>query len=209
MVKPPPPDIVVGRLPMYLRALNAMQNEGIEVAASYELGQRLGISSAQIRKDLALFGDFGKQGTGYQISYLIDQLRTILQVDRNWAVIVVGAGHVGIALVNYRGFQVHGFHIEAIFDADPAKIGQNVNGYTVQDVAQVADYVQQHDIKFAMVATPADAAQAITDVLTGAGIQSVLNYAPTSLVVPEGVHVQDIDPVSRLQHMAYYVRERA
>ncbi|MFP4322424.1 MAG: redox-sensing transcriptional repressor Rex [Anaerolineales bacterium] len=209
MVKLPPPDIVIGRLPMYLRALHAMSQEGIEVAASYELGQRLGISSAQIRKDLALFGDFGKQGTGYQISYLIEQLRTILQVNRNWAVIVVGAGHVGLALINYGGFQAHGFHIEAIFDADPAKIGQSINGYTIQDVEGVQAYIQAHDIKFAMVATPAGAAQAITDTLVEAGIQCILNYAPTSLAVPEGVYVQDIDPVSKLQHMAYYVRDGA
>jgi redox-sensing transcriptional repressor len=203
--KSPPPDIVIGRLPLYLRALDALAKEDAHVTSSYELGERLGMSSAQIRKDLSHFGDFGKQGTGYQIHFLIDQLRQILHVNREWLVIIVGAGHIGQALVNYRGFSENGFKIVGVFDNDEAKIGQVMNGYVVQPIAHAPAYIRQHDIKIAMLTTPAEAAQATAEMLVEAGVRSILNYAPTPLTVPEGVQVQSIDPVSRLQHMTYYL----
>src|SRR5215203_4857842 len=122
------PDIVIGRLPVYLRTLKLLAAEGQEVASSQELGERLGISSAQIRKDLSHFGEFGKQGTGYHIHYLIDQLRQILHLEGEWLVALVGAGYLGHALAHYGGFQHRGFRIAWIFDSDPAKIGQVMNG---------------------------------------------------------------------------------
>src|SRR3990172_1747163 len=125
------PDIVIGRLPIYLRALTRLAQEGHEVTSSHELGQRLGISSAQIRKDLSHFGGFGKQGTGYQISYLIDQLKQVLKVDREWDVALVGAGDLGHAVANYRGFADRGFRIVCVFDNDPQKIGQLIGGHIV------------------------------------------------------------------------------
>jgi redox-sensing transcriptional repressor len=201
------PDIVIGRLPVYLRTLKLLAAEGHEVASSQELGERLGISSAQIRKDLSHFGDFGKQGTGYQISYLIEQLRQILQVNREWGVIIVGAGHVGQALANYRDFPDHGFKIVAIFDSDPAKIGMKISDLVIQDVNDVPVVLREHHIKIAMLATPAEAAQEIVNMLVGYGVQSILNYAPINLSVPDGVQVQYIDPVGKLQHMTYYIRE--
>src|SRR5215203_4339008 len=120
------PDIVIGRLPLYLRALTRLQQEGRDVTSSHELGRHLGISSAQIRKDLSHFGGFGKQGTGYQIEFLVDKLRQVLQVNREWPVAVVGAGNLGSAISHYRGFSERGFRIAWLFDASADKIGQRV-----------------------------------------------------------------------------------
>lgn len=199
------PDIVVGRLPIYLRALSRLSLEGVKVTSSKELGERLGISSAQIRKDLSHFGEFGKQGTGYQIDFLIEQLRRILKVDRDWDVALVGVGDLGRALAHYNGFRNRGFHISLVFDNDPAKIGMQLNGFQIYDSAQVSEMIQQHGIKLAMVAVPAEAAQSVTDALVKAGVTGILNYAPINLTVPEGVHVQYIDPVVHLQRMTFYV----
>jgi redox-sensing transcriptional repressor len=199
------PDIVISRLPVYLRALTRMQAESQEITSSKELGDRLGISSAQIRKDLSHFGEFGKQGTGYQIKFLVDQLRRILKVEREWDVALVGAGAIGHALAHYDGFYDRGFRIMLIFDSDPAKIGTHINGFEICDVARLGELIQQHSITLAMVAVPADAAQAVTDELVKAGVRGILNYAPINLTVPENVHVQYIDPVVHLQRITYYV----
>src|SRR5258707_7527441 len=137
------PDIVIGRLPIYLRALNQLIQQGHEITSSKELGERLGISSAQIRKDLSHFGEFGKQGTGYEIKKLVDQLRRILKVEREWDVALVGAGAIGHALAHYNGFTDRGFRISMIFDNDPAKIGTSINGFQVRDVAQMSELIQQ------------------------------------------------------------------
>lgn len=199
------PDIVISRLPVYLRALTRMKLEGQEVTSSHELGEKLGISSAQIRKDLSHFGEFGKQGTGYRISYLLDQLRRILKVDHEWAVALVGAGSVGYALMNYNGFRDRGFRIELVFDTHPEKIGQTVNGFTIHAFSQMPDMIQQHGITLAMVTVPAEAAQSVTDALVKAGVRGILNYAPINLVVPEEVKVQYIDPALHLQRMTFYL----
>jgi redox-sensing transcriptional repressor len=199
------PDIVIGRLPIYLRALSRMALEGIHITSSHELGRRLGISSAQIRKDLSHFGEFGKQGTGYHIQYLIDQLRRILKVDREWEVALVGAGDLGTALAHYNGFRDRGFRISLIFDNDPAKIGTWIDGYQVQDAAQMAERIRRQGIVLAMVAVPAEAAQQVTDELVKAGVKGILNYAPINIKVPEDLRVQYIDPVVHLQRMTYYV----
>jgi redox-sensing transcriptional repressor len=199
------PDIVVGRLPIYLRALNFLTAEGREITSSQELGDRLGISSAQIRKDLSHFGEFGKQGTGYEIQFLREQLLRILQVDRLWDVVLVGAGDLGHALVRYGGFEGRGFRIVAVFDNNPAKIGEKLGALTIQDVSQLGDVVQGHKIQMAIIATPASAAQAVVEVLLGAGIRAILNYAPITVTVPSGIKVQYIDPVSHLQRMTFYL----
>ena len=204
-VKPPPPDIVIGRLPIYLRALDSLAKENNDITSSYELGERLGISSAQIRKDLSHFGDFGKQGTGYNISFLIDQLRDILKVNREWHVVILGAGHVGLALANYHDFTNHGFKLVGIFDNDSEKIRHAAGNLTIKDTKLAPDVIRQHDVKIAMIATPGAVAQDIADMLVGAGVQSILCYAPTTLIVPEDVHIQYIDPVTKLQHMTYYI----
>ena len=199
------PDIVIGRLPLYLRALTQLEISGTKVTSSHEMGEYLGISSAQIRKDLLHFGEFGKQGTGYNIRYLKKQLETILGVDQEWDVALVGAGGVGNAIVNYAGFRGRGFRIAVVFDKDPAKIGQNINDLIIQSTKQIKAKVSKMKIRIAMVAVPSDEAQTVTNELVEAGIESILNYAPTSLTVPSKVRIQHIDPVVGLQHMTYYM----
>jgi redox-sensing transcriptional repressor len=199
------PDIVVARLPLYLRSIEQMLGEGQLLTSSKELGERLGISSAQIRKDLSQFGEFGKQGTGYSIEFLISQIRQILKVDRIWDVVVIGAGDIGSAVARYQGFQDRGFKVVMVFDNDPAKIGMRVNEFIVQDAANLEEVIKKAGIKIAMLAVPGPAAQAITDRLVTAGVEAILNYAPVSLVVPPGVYVQNTDPVTHLQRMTYYL----
>jgi len=210
------PDIVIERLPLYLRALSQLMQEGQTITSSHELGQRLGISSAQIRKDLSHFGEFGKQGTGYQIQNLQTQLKQILQINREWSMIVVGAGDLGRAIANYGGFVERGFRVVGIFDSDPHKIGMGsatINGATnvelnalpVRDVAEAGAFVREHQIKIAMLAVPSNAAQPVCDKLVEAGIRAIVNYAPISLNVPANVRVEYIDPVMHLQHMTYYL----
>ena len=207
MFKPLVPDIVVGRLPLYLRALAEMKSEGKEITSSQELGDRLGISSAQIRKDLSQFGEFGKQGTGYNIEFLIQQLKRILKIEHIWDVALVGVGSLGYAVANYGGFVDRGFRIVSIFDVDPEKIQTQVGEFVVQDISDLQQDIRRKGIKVAMLAVPAEEAQAVTDELVEAGIQAILCYAPTSLNVPEDVKVQYIDPVLHLQRMTYYFLE--
>lgn len=205
MVSKSIPDIVVGRLPLYLRALQQMSNEGRQVTSSQELGERLGISAAQIRKDLSQFGEFGKQGTGYQIDYLLKQLRQILKVDRVWEMAVVGAGDIGSAVANYQGFVNRGFQVSMVFDNNPAKIGTQIGKFTVQDSANLLEKIQEAGIRVAMIAVPAEQAQAVADLLVKAGVKAILNYAPLNLSVPPDVKVQYIDPTAHLQRMTYYL----
>jgi redox-sensing transcriptional repressor len=199
------PDIIIGRLPVYLRALQQLSEKGIMTTSSQELGEIIGISAAQIRKDISQFGEFGKQGTGYSIPFLIERLRNILKVDRVWEVVIVGMGDIGHALARYNGFANRGFHINMVFDNDPQKIGQNVGEYEIFDTATLIEKVKQNKIKIAMLTAPASSAQEITDLLVKAGIKAILNYAPISLNVPGGVRVQYIDPVTHLQRMTYYL----
>lgn len=200
------PDIVIGRLPLYLRELSRMESEaGKTTTSSHELAERLGISSAQIRKDLSHFGEFGKQGTGYHIHYLIERLTEILHLTHEWPVALVGAGFLGHALASYRGFQRRGFVITCVFDNDPDKIGEAIGDLTVQSTAEMATALRARDIRIAVLAVPADVAQETTDALVAAGVRAILSYAPVSLVVPPGVFVSYSDPVVQLQQMTYHL----
>ncbi len=199
------PDIIVSRLPIYLRALRHMQSMGKLTTSSQELGERVGISAAQIRKDLSQFGEFGKQGTGYDITFLIDQLREILKVQRVWDVAVVGMGDMGHALSRYQGFSDRGFRVLMVFDNDPAKIGGQVGNFVVRDTKEIVPALKSSGIKLAMLCVPASAAQAVTNLLVEAGVKAILNYAPISLSVPAGVRVQYLDPSIGLQRMTYYL----
>jgi redox-sensing transcriptional repressor len=199
------PDIVVGRLPVYLRALSRMAQEGQTITSSKELGERLGISSAQIRKDLSHFGEFGKQGTGYHIEYLVEQLQRILKVNSEWEVALVGVGDLGHALAHYNGFANRGFHIVALFDSAPEKIGTTVGDLTVLDAANLVDEIRARGIRVAMLAVPADRAQEIADRLVEAGVRGILNYAPINIATSKDVRVQYIDPVIHLQRMTFYL----
>lgn len=199
------PDIIVGRLPIYLRALRHMREKGQQTTSSQELGEQVGISAAQIRKDLSQFGEFGKQGTGYHIPYLIDKLCEILKVDRVWDVAVIGAGDMGHALTRYQGFFNRGFRITLIFDNNPELIGDKIGDLTIQSTDNLVAAIKAGKVSLAMLTVPATAAQKITDDLVQAGIKAILNYAPISLNVPEGVIVQYIDPSTHLQRMTYYL----
>ncbi len=199
------PDIVVGRLPIYLRALQRMVQEGRKVTSSQELGERLGISAAQIRKDLSQFGEFGKQGTGYNIEYLAEQIQNILHVDRVWDVVVVGAGDIGSALARYQGFHDRGFRVQMIFDIDQKKVGKQIDAFVVKDAAQMVPLIRASRIKVGMIAVPAARAQGVAEQLVEAGVRAILNYAPINLNVNANVRVQYIDPVTHLQRMTYYL----
>lgn len=200
------PNIVIGRLPIYLRELRRMQGESDQLTtSSQELGERLGISSAQIRKDLSHFGEFGKQGTGYHISYLIERLTEILHLTGEWPVAVVGAGFLGHALASYRGFQRRGFHIVCIFDNDPDKIGKPIGELVIQDMTELEATLAELQVQIAILAVPVDEAQATSERLVEAGIRAILNYAPVSLSVPDDVFLSYSDPVVQLQQMTFYL----
>jgi redox-sensing transcriptional repressor len=204
-VKKPVPDIVVGRLPIYLRALRHLQEEGRSLASSRELAQRLGIGSAQIRKDLSHFGEFGKQGTGYDVANLAAELSRILHVDREWGMALVGAGDLGRAISQYAGFQARGFRVACVFDNNPEKVGRRLGKLEVLDMATLRHAIQEMGIQVAIVAVPASQAQNVVDELVQAGIRAILNYAPITVTVPPGVGVQYLDPVAHLQRMTYYL----
>ena len=199
------PDIIVSRLPVYLRALRRMQAQAQQNTSSQELGEFVGISAAQIRKDLSQFGEFGKQGTGYNIAFLISKLREILQVEHVWEVALVGMGDMGHALARYQGFTDRGFRVAMVFDNAPSKVGEQVGEFVIQDTGKMKQAIQETGIKVAMVCVPAAAAQAVTNQLVEGGVKAILNYAPISLSVPAGVRVQYLDPSIGLQRMTYYL----
>jgi redox-sensing transcriptional repressor len=201
----PVPDIVIGRLPIYLRALTHLLEEGQKITASRDLADRLGISSAQIRKDLSHFGEFGKQGMGYDIAHLRDQIRRILQVDRPWDMALVGAGDLGRAIASYGGFEGRGLRVAYVFDNDPQKIGRPLGKFEIWDAANLAKQLLKLEVKIAIVAVPAGAGQAVVNDLVKGGVKAILNYAPITVTVPPDVKVQYIDPVVHLQRMTYYL----
>lgn len=203
------PDIVIGRLPVYLRELNRMAHvDHLATTSSQELGRRLDISSAQIRKDLSHFGEFGKQGTGYHIPYLIEQLSEILHLTHTWDVAVVGAGYLGHALINYRGFNTRGFKVACVFDVDPGKVGERMGDVVVQHVDEMSRTIQESGVQMAILAVPTEVAQELTDQLVAAGVKSLLTYVPIHLIVPEGVQVSYSDPVVQMQRMTYYLEPK-
>ena len=200
------PYIVVSRLPIYLRALTLLAEEGQEITSSQELGQKLGLSPAQIRKDLSHFGEFGKQGTGYEIEYLQQQLRLILNASGKWQMILIGAGDLGRAIVlHYGEFEKRGFNIAAVFERDPRKIGQKLGPFEILNSQLIPQYMREAGIKIAIIAVPASEAQDVAENLIEAGIKAILNYAPITLSVPPEVKVQYMDPVIYLQRMTYYL----
>lgn len=203
------PGIIVSRLPVYLRALQRMQAAGQQNISSQELGEQVGISAAQIRKDLSQFGEFGKQGTGYNVAFLINKLREILHLKQVWDVALVGMGDMGHALARYPGFRDRGFRVAMVFDSDPKKIGTRAGEFTIHDAGEMADAIREAGIKIAMLCVPASLAQEVANQLIEAGVGAILNYAPISLSVPPGVHVQHLDPSIELQRMTYYLEQEA
>ena len=200
------PRIIIGRLPLYLRALNRLQKDGYEYASSRELGKLLDISAAQIRKDLSHFGELGKRGKGYEIEFLICKLNQILNTDNIWKMIVIGAGDLGSGLTRYKGFTNRGFQVSAIFDIDPQKIGKKIGDLVAKDIRELEEYVKTNNIQIAVLAIPAEYAQDVIDDLVDAGITAILNYAPIYLKTPQGVQIEHIDPAVHLQKLSYFLK---
>jgi len=200
------PRIIIGRLPLYLRALNRLQKDGYGYASSRELGKLLDISAAQIRKDLSHFGELGKRGKGYEIEFLICKLNQILNTDNIWKMIVIGAGDLGSGLTRYKGFANRGFQVSAIFDINPQKIGKKIGSLVVKDIQELDEFVETNNIRIAVLAIPAEYAQDVIDDLVDAGITAILNYAPIYLKTPDGVQIEHIDPAVHLQKLSYFLK---
>lgn len=196
----------VQRLPLYLRTVAQVAATGQELVSSEELGRISGVSPALIRKDLSLFGGFGKQGTGYGIRGLRDALTRILHLDANWEVALVGVGRLGRALLEDPALGGRGFSIVALFDNNPALVGQTVNGLVVQKASAIVECLRQRAIRIAILAVPAEAAQPVADQLAQASVTGILNYAPVSVSVPDQIVVRSVDPVSHLQQITFYMR---
>ena len=200
-----PPDVVIRRLPLYARSLRYLLEEGVHSVSSQELGERINVTAAQIRKDLSYFGEFGKQGIGYDVEKLLHHIENILGLTREWPVILIGVGHLGQAIARYEGFHSKGLRLVALFDSDESKIGKEVTGLTILDYNQIRDVIAEHEVRLAIIAVPAAHGQAVADLLIDAGVRAILNYAPIILQVPNDVWVRYIDPVAVLHSMTYYL----
>ena len=202
------PAPAVRRLSLYLRQLEGLWRDNQRTVSSKQLGSTLKLTDAQVRKDLAYFGQFGHPGIGYDVEELITKIRRILGTDRMWNVILVGAGNLGMALSAHRGFGKKGFRIVGVFDTDPRKIGQPVpslEDVTIQPTAEIAATVREKDVRLAIVAVPAEAAQEIADALTTAGVRGLLNFAPISLDVKTPVAVSSVDLAVQLEQLSFLV----
>lgn len=198
----------VRRLSLYLRFLEEFEGQGIATVSSGALASRGGTTSAQVRKDLSFFGSFGKRGLGYPVPELADRLRLILGLKRRYQVALIGAGKIGSALVQYRGFRQRGFDIVAIFDSDPGKVGRQWNGLTIQDVAKLEAELGRRPIDMAVLVTPGEAAQAVTDRLVALGVKAILNFAPVQLAVPDEVVVKTVNLALELETLSYALANR-
>ncbi len=203
------PEVVIDRLPVYYRLLSRMRDEGETVVSSHELGEALGVTPAQIRKDLSYFGRFGKQGRGYSVDRLHEELRLILGLSRTWNLVLVGMGRLGQAIAAYRGFDTQGMAIVAAFDADPTVVGTSVAGLVIRDANQLERDLRDLTVDIGVVAVPAEHAQEVIERLVRAGIKAILNYAPVAIQAPEGVEVRQVDPVLQLQSMTYHLTREA
>ena len=201
------PDIVIRRLPIYVRTLRDLRDREIASISSDELADHIGVTAAQIRRDLSYFGRFGKQGKGYDIGFLADTIGKILQLDRQWDVALAGFGNLGRAIAQYRGFIPSSFKVVAIFDRNEDHVGQQIDGITIQRPDRITDEIARLGIKLGIIAVPATAAQLVADQMVAGGVQALLNYAPVVLKVPANVTIREIDPVSAMQSMTYYLED--
>lgn len=198
----------VRRLSLYLRFLEDFEEQGMETVSSEELASRGGTTSAQVRKDLSFFGSFGKRGLGYSVAELVRRLREILGLGKTYRVAMIGAGKIGSALVQYRGFRQRGFEIVAIFDADTGKVGRNWNGLAVKDVKELESELKKQAVDIAVIVTPADAAQAVADKVVSLGVKAILNFAPIQLMVPDDVVVKTVNLALELETLSYALTNR-
>jgi redox-sensing transcriptional repressor len=202
------PDATVARLPVYLRALGLLSDEGVSTVSSEELATAAGVNSAKLRKDLSYLGSYGTRGVGYDVDYLVYQVSRELGLTQDWSVVIVGLGHLGHALANYGGFASRGFAIRALLDADPDIVGSEVAGLQVEHIDRLEDVVRRNSVAIAVIATPASVAQTACDRLVAAGVSSILNFAPTVLVVPDHVEVRKVDMSIELQILAFHEQRK-
>jgi redox-sensing transcriptional repressor len=202
------PKAVVGRLSLYLRELEHLRSQGLETTNSTHLGSRLGITDAQVRKDLTHFGQFGYPGVGYRCSELVERIKQILGTDRIWPIAVVGVGNLGRALLGYHGFESQGFRIAAAFDVDPGKVGSRVEGIAVHDLSDLEAVAREKDIHLAILAVPATAAQAVANLLAEAGIEGILNFAPLTINLPGQVSSVEVDLAIQMEQLSFAVVNR-
>ncbi len=198
----------IDRLPLYFRTLRLVQDEGIDVISSDELGRRLGITPEQIRKDLASFGQFGKKGVGYYVNELKHNVGGILGLDHHWNIAVIGIGHLGAALANYQNFVSLGFNLVALFDQDPKIIGTVQNHVKVEDVRQLARVVRERHVDIGIIAVPAAFAQDVADQLVAAGVRGIWNFAPIKMQVPDAMQIVNEDLSIGLSRLSYYITRR-
>ena len=198
------PDIVIRRLPVYVRTLQALAERGVESVSSDELADHIGVTAAQIRRDLSYFGKFGKQGKGYDTAFLAGAIARILRLDQEWEVALAGFGNLGRAVAHYRGF-APAFRVAAIFDHNEERIGRRVDGVEILPADRIEEVVAREGIRIGIIAVPAAAAQEVADRMVAGGVRALLNYAPIVLRVPPGVTVREIDPVGAMQSMTYYL----
>ncbi len=199
------PQGVIERLPNYLNVLLHLRGEGFQTVSSAQLSELSEVNAAQIRRDLAYFGQFGKRGVGYDISLLVDHIQRILGSDHVHRLAIVGAGNLGSAIAAYDGLKARGFIVAALFDNERSRIGQRIGDLIVRDVAELNRVVSEQGIKFGVIAVPPDAAQVAADMLVNAGIMVILNYSPSFVSVPDSVTLHNTDPVRELLHTLYYL----
>jgi redox-sensing transcriptional repressor len=198
------PEATVARLPVYLRALAALADQGLSICSSNDLAGAAGVNPAKLRKDLSYLGSYGTRGVGYDIEYLRYHVARALGQTQDWDVVIVGVGRLGSALCAYNGFSSRGIRIAALVDSDPAKVGTKIGGLTVAPMSKLASLVRQHGVAIAVIATPGEAAQEVADALVAAGITSILNFAPAVVSVPDDVAVRKVDLSIELQILAYH-----
>jgi redox-sensing transcriptional repressor len=203
------PEAALARLPLYLRILGEVADEGTAQVSSDQLAELAGVNAAKVRKDLSYLGSYGTRGVGYEVAFLTYQIQRELGLNHDWPVVIVGAGNLGQALANYGGFTERGFSVAGVFDTDPAKVGAVVGGVRVRHLDDLSQVVPSRNVSIGVLATPAAAAQEAANRLVRAGVGSILNFAPCVLSVPRGVSVRKVDLAGELQILSYYEQQRA
>lgn len=203
------PEATVTRLSIYSRFLERLDRNGITTVSSGEIADGVGVSPAQVRKDLAYFGEFGTRGVGYNVKDLLKYTLKILGLDQEWALAIVGAGNLGFALCTYRGFNVRGFNIVGVFDKDTERVGKRIGNLVVQPLSQFPETAQKENIRIGVIAVPTSAAQEVADMMVKNGVQAILNFAPVGLNVPDEIEIRNVDLSVKLEVLTFNLGFRA
>ena len=201
------PDATIGRLTAYSRFLKEAEEKGISTVSSQNIAEATGVTPAQVRKDLAYFGEFGTRGVGYNPKELYNYIMKILGLDKKWNVAIFGAGNLGTALSQYRGFLERGFEIVRMFDTDPEKVGKKLNDIDIFHLDELKEKAKELNIELAIVAVPAQAAQEVVNMIVEAGIRGIINFAPVNIFVPDNIVLRRVDLASQLEYLTYYLGE--